>query len=189
MFTRYQLITMSFWLVSELYWGFNSKGNKETIHQQRTLIRTFALISIYLAFILIYVPFVSVGLLALRLVPQNDLVGMSGVVLCGLGISFSIWSRKILGRNWSGPVTFKKKHELIRSGPYRIVRHPIYFGSLVSLTGSALTTAELRGFLGVLMVFFGLLKKINEEEGLLGNHFQEYADYRMRVKKLIPFIY
>ena len=78
---------------------------------------------------------------------------------------------------------------LVRKGPYAIVRHPIYFGSIVSLTGSALTTAEVRGFVGLALVLFMLLKKMDEEESLLGSHFNAYADYRARVKKLIPFIY
>ena len=189
MFTRYQLVTICFWLVSEIYWGVHSRGNKETVLQQRTFIRMFAVISIYAAFALIYIPYLSIGVLAVRLVPQTDVFGIAGTVLCGSGISLSIWSRSTLGKNWSGPVTLKKDHDLIRNGPYAIVRHPIYFGSLVSLTGSAVTTGEVRGFVGVLLVLYPLMKKMDEEESLLGNHFTEYADYRMRVKRLIPFIY
>jgi protein-S-isoprenylcysteine O-methyltransferase Ste14 len=189
MLTRYQLITICFWLVSELYWGFHASGNKETVHQQKTFVRTFAVMSVYLAFALIYVPYLSIGLLAIRIVPQNDFFGVAGVLLCASGISFSIWSRKTLGKNWSGPVSLKKGHELIRKGPYKIVRHPIYFGSLVSLTGSAVTTTELRAFCGVLVVFYSLLKKIDEEETLLATHFEEYAEYILQVKKLIPFVY
>ena len=189
MLTRYQLITICFWLVSELYWGFHARGNKDTVHQQKTFVRTFAVISVYLAFALIYVPYFSVGFLAVFVVPQNDFFGIAGVLLCGLGISFSILSRRTLGKNWSGPATLKKDHELIQRGPYRIVRHPIYFGSLVSITGSALTTAELRGFCGVFLVLYSLLKKIEEEETLLATHFEEYAEYGLHVKKLIPFVY
>jgi len=189
MLTRYQLATICFWLISETYWGINSRGNKETIHQQRTFVRLFAVMSIYLAFALIYVPYFSIGILAVRLVPQNDLFGVVGTVLCGSGISFSIWSRRALGKNWSGPVALKKDHDLVRIGPYAIVRHPIYFGSLISLSGSAITTAEVRGFVGALLVFTTLLKKIEEEESLLGRHFNEYADYRVHVRKIIPFIY
>jgi len=189
MFTKYQLATICFWLVSELYWAFHSRGNKETVHQQRTFVRTFALIVIYFAFALIYIPALSVGVFALRAVPRNDFFGIVGVVLCGSGISFSIWSRKTLGKNWSGPATLKKDHDLIRNGPYAIVRHPIYFGSLVSLTGSAATTAELRGFIGVFLVFYALLKKIEEEEALLETHFKEYTEYCTHVKRLIPFVY
>jgi len=189
MFTQYQLFTFCFWLVSELYWGFHYKGNKVTVHKQKTLIRTLAVLSVYLAFALIYILFFSIGWLSIRVVPKDDVFGIAGVVLCGTGISFSIWSRGTLGKNWSGPVALKREHELIRRGPYAIVRHPIYFGSLVSLTGSAVTTAELRGFCGVLLVLYGLLKKIDEEENLLGIYFSDYAEYCTQVKKLIPFVY
>ena len=189
MFTRYQLLTICFWLVSELYWGFHFRGNKETVHQEKTFARTFAVVSIYFAFALIYIPFLSVGFFALRVVPRDDFFGIAGAVLCGSGISFSIWSRRTLGKNWSGPVTLKKDHDLIRNGPYAIVRHPIYFGSLVSLTGSAVTTGELRGLFGVILVFYALLKKIKAEETLLETHFKEYAEYTMQVKRLIPYVY
>ena len=189
MFTGYQLVTICFWLVSELYWGFHSRGNKETVYQQKTFVRTFAVVSTYVAFALIYIPFFSVGFFSLRAIPQNDVFGIAGVVLCGAGISFSIWSRRTLGKNWSGPVTLKKDHDLVWNGPYAIVRHPIYFGSLVSLTGSAMTTAEVRGFFGVILVLYALLRKIREEETLLGSHFKEYAEYSLHVKKFIPFIY
>jgi protein-S-isoprenylcysteine O-methyltransferase Ste14 len=189
MFTHYQLLTLCSWLVSEIYWGVHSRGNKETVHRQRTFVRMFAVISIYAAFALIYVPYLSIGVLGVRLLPQTDVLGIVGSVLCGSGICFSVWSRSTLGKNWSGPVTLKKGHDLIRNGPYAIVRHPIYLGSLVSLAGSAMTTAEVRGFVGVLLVMYMLMKKMDEEESLLGSHFTEYADYRASVKKLIPFIY
>ena len=78
---------------------------------------------------------------------------------------------------------------MIRSGPYSIVRNPIYLGSLVSLTGSAMTTGELRGFLGVLLVVYSLLEKIKEEETILQKQFAEFAEYSSRVKKIIPFLY
>ena len=119
MLTRYQFITICFWLVSELYWGFHAKGNKEVIHRQKTFVRTFALISVYLAFALIYVPYFSAGFFAVRVIPNDDFFGIIGVLLCGFGISFSIWSRRTLGKNWSGPATLKKDHELIRHGPYQ----------------------------------------------------------------------
>jgi len=187
--TLYQIITICFWLVSEVYWGLKSRGNKVTVHQKRSLVRTFVLASVYVAFLLIYLPYLSFGVLAIRVTPRGDLSGIVGVILCGAGIAFSIWSRKTLGSNWSGPVTIKKDHELIRTGPYKIVRNPIYFGSIVSLTGSAMTTGELRGIVGILLVFYTLLKKIDEEESLLQKHFDEFFEYSLRVKRLIPFIY
>ena len=189
MFTKYQLATICFWLVSGLYWGFHFRGNKETVHQQRTFVRYVCTHRYLFCFCPHLYSVFSVGVFALRAVPRNDFFGIVGVVLCGSGISFSIWSRRTLGKNWSGPVTLKKDHDLIRNGPYAIVRHPIYFGSLVSLTGSATTTAELRGFFGVFLVFYALLKKIEEEEALLETHFKEYAEYRTHVKRLIPFVY
>lgn len=64
------------------------------------------------------------------------------MVICGL--AFAVWARIHLGRNWSGTVTVKEDHELIRSGPYGIVRHPIYTGLLLAIAGTAIVFGEWR---------------------------------------------
>jgi protein-S-isoprenylcysteine O-methyltransferase Ste14 len=91
--------------------------------------------------------------------------------------------------NWSGNVTFKEGHELIQSGPYRYVRHPIYSALLLMGLGSALYYAQAFGFalLGFALVVFAA--KMRLEEKLMTEHFgDQYVDYRRRVKALIPFI-
>ena len=138
---------------------------------------------------LIYAPWFSVGFLAVKLTPENVFFGIAGAFLCGSGILFTWWSRQILGTNWSGAITIKKEHEHVQRGPYSVVRHPIYAGSLLALLGSAVAMSELKGFLAVVLVFFGLLKKIGEEEIVLESHFTEYREYELRVKKLVPFIF
>src|SRR6185312_1899697 len=68
-----------------------------------------------------------------------------GIALLIAGLGFSIWARRRLGRNWSGTVTVKHDHELVRTGPYRWVRHPIYTGILLGFVGSTVALDEWRG--------------------------------------------
>ncbi|HEX7654138.1 MAG TPA: isoprenylcysteine carboxylmethyltransferase family protein [Verrucomicrobiae bacterium] len=109
---------------------------------------------------------------------------------CSLGgLLTCIWARRTLAGNWSGSVTFKENHELIQTGPYRWVRHPIYTGLLLLVLGSAMHGAKVRSWLGLLLfgICFGI--KIRQEEALMRRHFPEtYPGYAKRVKALIPFL-
>lgn len=118
---------------------------------------------------------------------QSVLAGFL-VVLCG--IAFTIWARLALGANWSGVITLKQDHTLMREGPYRLVRHPIYTGVLLALLGSALERGQVRNMLGVLVCGFGLWLKSRVEEQFMMQRFgDEYLRYRREVKALVPFLF
>ena len=105
------------------------------------------------------------------------------------GLVFSIWARVHIGRNWSGIVTLKQDHELIQSGPYRLVRHPIYTGLLLGFIGTAIARDEWRGWLAVLMVLAALWRKLRLEERWLTEQFGDaYRQYRSEVAALIPYL-
>ena len=92
-----------------------------------------------------------------------------------------------LGSNWSGRATVKAGHELIVKGPYKLVRHPIYTGFLTALTGTVLASGQWRCIIGFGLVLLALLVKMGQEESLMMQTFpQDYAEYRRRVKALIP---
>jgi protein-S-isoprenylcysteine O-methyltransferase Ste14 len=127
------------------------------------------------------------GGLALRILPWTEPMFWSAVGLVVAGLGFTVWARLVLGRNWSGVVTLKDNHTLIRSGPYGLVRHPIYTGLLLALIGSAMTRGEWRGFLGLALVAAAFLRKIAIEERWLAEQFPaDYARYRQEVPALIP---
>jgi len=114
---------------------------------------------------------------------------MAGAVICICGLVFTLWARYTLAGNWSSDVTFKREHELIRTGPYRFVRHPIYTGLLVMFAGTTLHIGQLRCLLGLLLVAIGFWIKLGQEERLLARHFPEaYPVYKRDVKALIPFV-
>ena len=106
------------------------------------------------------------------------------------GLLFTVWARIHIGRNWSGTVTIKEGHELITSGPYAIVRHPIYAGLLLAFVGSGLARGEWRGVLAVVIAFLALWRKLRLEERWMREQFgPAYQAYSQRVAALIPFLF
>lgn len=110
-----------------------------------------------------------------------------GGLICALGLFVTLWARWTLAGNWSSDVTFKQGHELVRTGPYRFVRHPIYTGLLVMVLGTALTLGALRCWLALPLMAVAFWIKLSQEERLLLRHFpDEYPAYQKQVKALVP---
>ena len=111
------------------------------------------------------------------------------VALTAAGLLFAVWARQYLGSNWSGTVTIKEGHELIISGPYARVRHPIYTGLLLAFIGSAMAIGEWRAVLAFALASLALWRKLRLEERLMHQQFgAAYQAYCRRVPALIPFV-
>ena len=109
------------------------------------------------------------------------------VILMLGGFSFAIWARRHLGRYWSARVTLKEGHRLIESGPYGLVRHPIYSGLLLCMAATVMTIGTLQSVCGYAALLGALIFKLAAEERLLTDNFGEaYQEYQKRVKALIP---
>ncbi len=112
-----------------------------------------------------------------------------GVGLCLAGFAFAVWARVHIGRNWGMPMSLREGHELVTSGPYACVRHPIYSGLMVAMIGSALT-AGLLWLLGLVVYFaYFLFAARSEENTMLAQFPNAYPAYRRRTKMLIPFVF
>jgi protein-S-isoprenylcysteine O-methyltransferase Ste14 len=105
------------------------------------------------------------------------------------GVATAIWARVTLGANWSGSVQVKQGHELVTSGPYRYVRHPIYTALLLMYLGTAASIGTLGAFLGFPLVLLSCRIKLKQEEDFMLRTFPaEYPEYMQRVKRLVPFV-
>lgn len=113
-----------------------------------------------------------------------------GSAITASGLLFSVWARVHLGRNWSGIITLKEGHRLIRTGPYRLVRHPVYTGLLVAVIGSAMAVGTWDALIGVAIILLALLLKLRREETLLTSEFgEEYVTFKRETPGLVPFIF
>ena len=112
-----------------------------------------------------------------------------GVVVCALGIGIAIWGRTYIGRNWGPPMSLREGHELVTSGPYAFVRHPIYTGILVAVVGTVLVEwFPWILLLAAFFVYFVYAAKV-EERSMTGRFPNEYPNYMNRTKMLIPFLF
>ncbi|HEY0936657.1 MAG TPA: isoprenylcysteine carboxylmethyltransferase family protein [Trebonia sp.] len=111
-----------------------------------------------------------------------------GLALWAAGIGLAVWARLYIGRNWGMPMTRREQPDLVTSGPYRYIRHPIYTGIITALLGTALATTPL-GLIAVAVVTaFFVFSAIREERFLAGEFPGSYPAYKARTKMLIPFI-
>ncbi len=129
--------------------------------------------------------------LDLPVTPPDARFGAVGVALALAGIAFAIWARLVLGANWSGLVMrVKEGQELVQTGPYAIVRHPIYAGLLAAILGTALTVGTLASYLAVAAALAGILMRVEVEERLMAAEFGAAHDaFRGRTRKLVPFVW
>jgi protein-S-isoprenylcysteine O-methyltransferase Ste14 len=111
-----------------------------------------------------------------------------GAAVFVVGIGLAVWARLHLGRNWGMPMTQRAEPELITSGPYRFVRHPIYSGLLLAMLGTVLVN-NLLGLIvvAVLTAYFYYCAAV-EERNLVSTFPAAYPEYRGRTKMLIPFL-
>lgn len=119
---------------------------------------------------------------------HSPVVAAIGAVVFAAGIALAVWARVDLGRNWGMPMTQKAEPELVTSGPYRFVRHPIYSGLLAAVLGTALVT-NLAGLaiVAVLCGYFYYSAWV-EEKNLTATFPAAYPAYRARTKMLIPYV-
>ena len=129
-------------------------------------------------------------LLGWQVIPKSPSAADVGVLLTLTGIGLALWARFALGKNWSGTVTLKQDHVLVQSGPYGIVRHPIYSGFLLALLGTACLHGTLSAFFGVAIIALAFrLKSLTEESFMTEQFGQQYTAYKRTVKALIPFVW
>lgn len=184
----YHNLFPAMWLAWLAYWLWASRGNKAIARHESVASRLLHLLPLLLSFYLLWAEQVPVQILNERLLPLASWVFWLGALITACGQLFAVWARQHIGRNWSGTVTIKHEHELVTTGPYAWIRHPIYTGLLLAIAGSALARGEWRGVLAVLIAWLALWRKLRLEERWMREMFgAQYEDYARRVPGLIPF--
>jgi len=181
-------IIIACWCIFFLVWFVASFGAKATVETQSAAATLAQRLPVGLGWWLLLFPHFP-GEFNRQILPRTEALEIAGAVVCVCGLWFTLWARFTLAGNWSSDVTFKRDHELVRRGPYRFVRHPIYTGLLVMFAGTTMYIGQLRCFIGLPLVALGFWIKLSQEERMMERHFPEaYPVYRREVKALIPFV-
>ncbi|HEY7826360.1 MAG TPA: isoprenylcysteine carboxylmethyltransferase family protein [Candidatus Acidoferrales bacterium] len=179
----------SAWLVFGLYWLISSRGRKPARRREPTAERLFHVLWVLGATYLLYRSDPRLGALDRRFLPERLSIADLGAAITVAGVGLAIWARRHLGKNWSAEVTIREGHSLIRTGPYRYIRHPIYSGMLLGILGTAIAVGEYRGLAALAVFWIGWAQKARKEESFLAQEFgRAFAEHKRVTGFFLPRI-
>jgi protein-S-isoprenylcysteine O-methyltransferase Ste14 len=180
-------IVWGLWILFAAYWTLAALRLKRTKRRETVAQRLGYLLPLIAAFFFFSQPITERGWLAAYLLPESASIEWGAAAVVAVGIAICFWARWHLGANWSGTVTLKEGHELIRTGPYRTIRHPIYTGILLAMLGTALQIGQVRAFIAVLFAFSSFYFKARREESFLTQEFGDrFAEHSKHTGMFLP---
>ena len=175
------------WLLFAAYWLFAAVGAKRPAKKESAGRRFLHIAVMTVGFFLLYGNEVRYGVLSRRFLPDELWIAWAGAALTLAGVLFAIWARFTIGKEWSAEVQIKEGHQLIRTGPYAHIRHPIYTGMLLALCGTAIAIGEYRAILGVALFLVAFIRKAKKEESFLAGEFgPAFDEHRRRTGFFLP---
>ena len=175
------------WIVFVLYWIVSAIRTRDTL-QTESFASRYAILLIEVAgFVLLFRHSAGIGFLGNRFMHRTLASAIVGSILTWMGIGLAIWARYHLAEYWSARITIKEDHQLIRTGPYTRLRHPIYSGIVLAAIGSAVVIDQWRCVLGVGLVLVGYCIKARKEEMMLTQQFGDaFREHQKHAGFLIP---
>ena len=174
------IVSLSLWVILFIYWVIRSKS-------RGILNEVVGLVKLFFSGLILFIPAFLPSIIFTY--KHFFAIQIIGLLMAFFGFIFCIIAREFLSLNWSGKVAIQEKHELIKNGPYKKIRNPIYFGVLVMMLGSSIIIGNLFCFIWTIFCFFGLYRKSKQEEKLLTGKFgEEYEQYKKESKIIIPYI-
>lgn len=152
------------WVVFLFYWLVSAQKLKKVKQREAYVERLVQVAFMALAYALVFNDIFGHGWLGRRFLSVSDAIGEPGFAITVIGVAVAIWARWHLGENWSATVALKEGPELIRSGPYRYIRHPIYTGISVAFAGSVLALGEFRGLISFAITITSFCLKARKED-------------------------
>ncbi len=178
------VLSLAAWSVFALYWSAAAKNASRAISSESTKSRRLHEVLVNAALILVALPICAPGA---RFLPSSIWIAWFGLAVQSASCVFAVWARQHLAAHWSGEITIKIDHQLIQSGPYRFIRHPIYTGFLSMFIGAAFVSGQASALVGLIIAAFAYWRKIRLEEANLRHAFGVAYDlYRRRTGSLIP---
>src|SRR5579863_8934206 len=177
------------WILFFLYWQIKAVNTKTTKRLEPAASRILRVFIFLIAITLLMTTRIPLPWLYLQLWPVGLWPFWLGAAVTIAGLLFAVWAREHLGSNWSRSVTIKQDHELITTGPYAVVRHPIYTGILAGFLGMAIAISQVRGFIAFGLIFLAFWLKLSMEEQWMRSQFGEtYAAYARHTAALVPYL-
>ena len=175
------------WIVFVLYWIVSAIRTRDTLQTESSGSRYAILLIEIAGFVLLFRHSAGVGFLGERFMHRTLASAIIGSILTWVGIGLAIWARYHLAEYWSARITIKQDHQLIRTGPYARLRHPIYSGIILAAIGSAVVIDQWRCVLGVCLVLIGYCIKARKEETMLTQQFGDaFREHQKQTGFLIP---
>jgi len=184
------IVATYIWALTGVYWIAAAQRTKPAKKKEKLLFRVCYMILWVLPFAITFLPVLPEGFIYDRLFPSHSFIAMLAFIGMLVGLGFMIWSRVVLGNNWSGRIAIKENHQFVTSGPYKYVRNPMYAGFIIGFLFSTLLLNEVRGLVAFIILLIGILIKLHKEEKFVKEAFgKQYEEYANRVSRLIPFLY
>lgn len=175
------------WVVFMVYWAIGAFRTRPTAKRESFAARYGILLVEVFGFVLLFDQDINAGVLDHRAMRRTFPWFVLGVFLIWIGIALALWARWHLGQYWSGRITIKEDHKLIRTGPYARLRHPIYTGLDLAAIGSALVFDQWRSVVAVCVIVTGFAIKARREERMLSAQFGDaFAEHRRKTGFLLP---
>ena len=175
------------WIVFVLYWIVSAIRTRDTLQTESFVSRYSILLIEVAGFVLLFRHSEGIGFLGDRFMHRTLASAIVGSILIWMGIGLAIWARYHLAEYWSARITIKEDHQLIRTGPYARLRHPIYSGIVLAAIGSAVVIDQWRCVLGVCLVLIGYCIKARKEETMLTQQFGDaFREHQKHAGFLIP---
>jgi protein-S-isoprenylcysteine O-methyltransferase Ste14 len=175
------------WIVFAAYWVISALKTRATVRRESFLARYGVMLIEVVGFTMLLDHDFELGWLGRHFLPRTTTTAAIGIALTWVGIGIAMWARYHLGQFWSGRITLKEGHQLIRTGPYARLRHPIYTGLDLAVIGTALVLDRWRCVVGVIVIMIGFVIKAKREEALLAGQFGEaFQEHRKHTGFLLP---
>jgi protein-S-isoprenylcysteine O-methyltransferase Ste14 len=181
------LLAGGIWAGFFVFWTLTAKPKGEVQRQESAQSRGTHRLLMNLGLLLLFVPIPRLRQSFLSPNSWHVIVGLGTMVLATM---LHIWARLHLGMNWSSQVMIKVDHQLVQTGPYRLIRHPIYTAILGLAFGTALVSGRITSLAGAVLISVAYVRKLLlEEQGLAETFGDEWQTYRKTSWRLIPPVY
>jgi protein-S-isoprenylcysteine O-methyltransferase Ste14 len=184
------LLIQLLWVIWLLYWLISARRVKRARQPEPIKTGLTYRLPLVAATFLVLVPDIGPPVLATPFMPRSTVVVYLAAGLVAVGLAFAIWARLHIAENWSGRITVKEDHELVRTGPYRWIRHPIYTGLLLALGATVVAIDTWQAAIAfVLFVISFVIKLFIEERVMTATFGEKYTEYSRETSRLVPGIW